>query len=936
MGDFFTPGPNPEPIVPAGSDSFDVPQPNYRAIGQMLEKGRQDAAGATTTKGGIADFFSHPIDTLLTWLAYLLAWILSKLLCIVAFLLRLITTVDDNAAPGFDAVIRSSLEHVFQLPVGGTTSRKLAAGLDTKGAAASIGKTIITALTAGVVTSSGQTIQPGTAAAEQFLGKLAHIGIEGWVDGAIEETLSLGRWKALLELVPIMSDVLGLGRLSRRVLTPHLKILVEDPSTWFLNSQYRPTLLAEGTAVREHLRGRLSRTDLDSLLGKLGHSPANIDALLNINTKQLSIDEVDFLRSHGVYADQTALQILENDGWDQVSAQYLLNIAEQRRMDKWNLQLLDDSLAAFKAGEIDQTQLHETVINSDLPQEEQNFVENIAVTRRLLNVKHLTLSEVEAMIKAHIMSLDDLRVWMTRENYPPDEQTFLELLLLGKVTTADQVAQAKADKAAATAAAAKAKADKAAATAAAAALKLQQKGVSLATFEKLVQNGQRTFADFTTFLQQQALQAPAIQDLVDNLHATIDKQTAAATAHDALVSTSTEKHVPLSQVETSVVQGSLTMQDLTNFLVSQNYAAADQQIITDYVQAKIDAAQAQAAAKTSATGAAAAKGISLPDLERAARLGLTTVDAYSAALDAAGYDAASRDLMVGILQNQITSDTATLATRKKAMAAAAKQQISLPNLEQAVIQGLRPIADYTAELSLLGYDAADQQTMTELLQVRVDNAKAVAAKQATARADLATKNISLADLERAVKLGVATIDQYNAALASVGYDANDQAILSASLLAQVAQVKQAATKAAAASKALGKKGVSLAQEQALVKTGVLRLDAYGAFLTDQGYSATDAANLQALLSLQIDQAKVAAALHDAAAAKAQDRAISLAKEEQAVIAGVRTMNDYAGLVAQLGYDDVDQATLIDLLSQKVAAARVKTAAGGSPAAPTAQ
>ena len=67
------------------------------------------------------------------------------------------------------------------------------------------------------------------------------------------------------------------------------------------------------------------------------------------------------------------------------------------------------------------------------------------------------------------------------------------------------------------------------------------------------------------------------------------------------------------------------MQDLDNFLTTNEYAAADKTIIENYVQAQIKLSLASRTAKASATAAAGAKKISLPELERAARLGVTTV-----------------------------------------------------------------------------------------------------------------------------------------------------------------------------------------------------------------------------------------------------------------------------------------------------------------------
>lgn len=922
MGGFFSPPQNPEPFVPSGQDAFDVPPPSFRLIGQALGTGLKDV-------GAIGTLATNLIDTVAKVLAYVLGWILSKLLCIVAFLIDFVNRVDDAAAPGLDAVARNSLAHVFQIPIAGAGKQRLTRSSDFQGAADNIGKDVMAALIAGVGQTPGSPIKPTSAPSEQFLAKITRIGIEGWVEGALTEAISLGQFEGVMQLVPLMSDVLGLGRLSRRVLAPPLKVLVEDPYTWKLNLDYRPTLLSASEAVRQLLRGRKDRAWLDDHLGKQGYSPDFIEALINQNTLQLSISDVDYLRSHGYYSDDTALQTLKNQGWDEISAKNLLYIAEQKRLDVYNKQLLDDSITAFQNGEIDQGQLHNIVLNSNLPTEEQNFLENIAVTKRLLNPKHLTLSEVQTLIKAHIMNLDDLRQWMTRENYPLDEQTLLELWLFGQIQNADQAAAAKKQKQIDAAAAAIAKQQAAELKAAQAAAKAQVAGVSLADYQQLVKLGQRTFADYKAFLTKLQLPAQSVTDLVDLLHAQITAQQTAQQQHDALVAESDQKHVPLSTIESNVINGTLSIAEFQTWLQQQEYTAQDVQLATDYVQQKIDAKAAAAKSKQDAAGAAAAKGISLPQLERAARLGLTTVDAYAAALDSAGFDATSRDLMVGILQAQLAADQAAAELRKSAASKATAAKVSLAQFETAVISGIKTMDDYRAQLNLLGFSPDDIDTLSSLLQLRVDHAADVAAAHAAAALALQNRGLSLAQIETAVKLGVMTIDQYSSALAGAGFAQDSTTILSTSLLAEVAKIKAAERKQAAAAAKLATKGLSLAQQEQLVLAGLATLDSYQAYLSAQGFTPADSAALVSLLALKVAQSNTAAATHQAADQAASARHISLASEEKAVVQGIRTMDDYRALLAQLGFNDIDTSTLVALLQAKIDAA----AGSANPAAP---
>jgi hypothetical protein len=925
MADSFSPATGADQSVPTGQDKYDVAPPNYRQIGQALAAGQADYAAQTkAAKTGLSDFIAHPLDTLLTWAAEFLAWLLSMLLCVVAFIMRLVTSIDDGAAPGMAAVVKNSLGHVFGLPTG-STGRKVAAGVDGNAMGAQIGTMILNAMKSGAPASAGKPLQPDDTAAKNFLAMLARLGVEGWIDGFVAEAIGGGHLASVLELVPIMNEVLGLGRLSRRALAPLVKILVADPYTWKLHLDYRPALMPDGLAVREFIRGNLTAAQLDNALGKHGYSPDVIAALVNHHRKGISQPDLEYLVARGYWSTDRFDQALKDDGYDESSRLTLKNLPEQRLLDQLAEKRMQLFIQAYERGDVDDAEMENEVNSHSFTDPVKLQILDLARTHRLHAVKHLTLGEVQTMIKAHVMNLDDLRTWMTRENYPVEEQSLLEIYLMGQITTADEAAGAKRQKAqdAKTAAAARvAKQQQAAADAAA---KAATKGLSIATFESLVENHLRSFDEFTAFLKELSIPPASITALVELLHEKINTKEATEAAHEALAAAAAIKHLPLSQIEAAVIAGTIPISDLAQFMTQQKFAQTDIDTALTYVQGKLDDATAKAAAAEAAKAAAAVKGISLPNLERAARLGLVAPADYSAALTSAGFDAHSVDLMAGILSSQMAADQHTIEQRAAAAAAAAKKNISLPALEKAVIAGLQPMGAYQAQLVALGYDAGDVATLVGLLQLQVDTAADVAAKKAAAAAKLGVKNLSLAEIERAVRLGVLSVDQYRADLAGIGFAPADVAILAASILAELAATKAAEAKQAAIAAALKNKGVSLAQEQQLVKDGISTLDAYTAFLRTQGYSDTVAAQLTQLLGDQMDQAALAAQKHADAAARAAEKNISLASEEKAVVDGIRTLDDYDALLVNLGFNETDQATLIALLELRLPAPEVPAA-----------
>lgn len=925
MADTFQPAIGSDQSVPTGEDKYDVPPPNYRQIGQAFAAGQADfQATQKTAAPTFGKVLLAAVDDVLKFLAMIVGWALSIVLCVVAFIMRLITSIDDSAAPGMQAIVKNSLGHVFGIG-DGPHDRKVGQGVDGNKMGVQISKMITDAIRSGVPASAGKTIQPDDTAANNFIALLARMGVEGWIDGFVAEAIGGGHFASVLELLPIMNEVLGLGRQGRRALAPMMKIFVQDPFTAKLHLDYRPAHLSESAIVRQHLSNRLTPDKLDTALGKQGLSPDNIKELVTQARPDLSDADFEFYVTHGFVSEAQYEDRLLNQGWLHDPRQRQLKLPQQRVFSALAAKRWDIWVEAYTRGDIDDAALTAELSTHSWSPEVKSEMEATARLERDLRPKHLTLGQVETMIKAHVMNIDDLRTWMTRENYPLEEQILLEVWLLGEITSADEAHAAKAAKQKAAAEAAIAKAEKAAADAAAAAAKLEVKGVSVATFESLVESGLRSFDEFTAFLQVQGLQPAAIAALEDLLHHKIAAKEAAAAAHDDVLDRAGEKHLSLSQVEAAVIAGVIPIADLQTFMTQQKFAPADIAIALDYVQGKLDAATAKADAAAAAAAAASVKGISLPNLERAARLGLTTPDDYSAALTAAGFDPHAVELMTGILTAQIAADQDTLAQRAAAAARAATREISLPSLERAVITGLQPMSAYQAQLVALGYDPGDVATLVNLLQLQVDNAHDVAEKKAAAAAKLATKNLSLAEIERAVRLHVLSMDQYRRELADIGFSVEDIGVLSASMLAELTAAAAAAAKQASISNTLGAKGVSLAQEQQLVRAGLSSLDAYTAFLRTQGYSAAVAAQLTQLLADQMAQANLAAAKHEIAAARAAQSNISLADEEKAVVQGIKTLDDFAAFLVDLGFNPVDQATLVALLELRIQPAAVPAA-----------
>jgi len=922
MGDFFLPQPGgsappPEP---------DIPPPDFQEVGKGISAGFE----ATDWTGALAKKLWGAITY---GASLLLSWIIKAAATIAAGFLNVLTETDEKANSAYGLLTAATLEHLFGVQINPRDVAGRGQREQRVVVANTIGQAIFGALFAAAPTSGAGGLRPSSAASEQYLQTVTHLGLEGWMESWIVDALSLHELQRFGELKDVMAEMLGLGRLTRRVLAPPMKILVEDPYTWKLNDTYRPTLLPHELATRQFLRGKLTRDQLDQVLGWQGWSPANIDYLINSNAKFLSLADLDYQIQRGFKSEADAVQYLRDQGWDQETATSQVSVFHERRIDVYRKELIQASEQAFIDKDIDADTFRAVVQTSGLPEEEQSWIIKVAGARREMKFKRLTLSEIEQLIRAGIMNVDDLRQWMLRENYSFEDAQFLELLLIDQVTTKAAADKAKAEKLAAKKKADAEKAKLAAQKQALLDAQAADKGVTRQQAAQLVKDGQWTFDQYAQFLTNHGVGPDGIVQLTDLLHTLIDDQKAAQDKRDAAKAAAAEKEVPLAQIEAGVKSGVVSMDEFRAFLTAQKYGQDDIDTFVSLLQSQIDAAKLKAKAVADAKVKAAQKHINLPSLERAVRLGLVPIESYRAALQAAGEDPTSADLLVGILRDQIAADTATQKKRADASLRAGAQGLSLAQTEQAVINHVLPMSAYTLLLGKLNFDQADTAALAELLQLRVDHQQTANEKQALADQKADATGLSLAAIQRATKLGVLSLDQYTALLARIGLSQDDVAILRTSMLVELQKMAGANKVRTAAASKLAKQGLSLAQEESAVIAGVESVDLFKSNLLAQGVTDANVTTIVDLVMLKKDQAEAAAAKRAIAEARAADKDPGLAKEEALVSAGIISMDDYGAYLRELKMDDLDIAQLEALLADKIGAAQAKAAAAGTQPAP---
>jgi hypothetical protein len=774
VAEFFTP-PDGFPEVPPEPAT---PPPDFPGIGTSFTLG---AAAAAKDLGWAAQW----ADWVLQIVARLIGFLLSLALKIFAYLMKIMGNVTDEAGAGYGAIVAATLHELFGVTVDPATVNTRASGPERAAVAASLGQAIIGTMFSSAPVQAAGGIPPSDAAANNFLRVMMNMELNGWLESWFADAATYHLLEKYGDLKDGVTRILGLGRMSRQVFAPPLKVLVHDPYQALLDQKYRPKHVDVQTAMRAFHRGDVDRAGLSTILGNQGYTEQEIDWAVIDHAKFIPNADLGYLVDRGIWTRDQAAAYLRQQGWAADGANYVLEIEADKRVQKYRDEMVSIATDAYVRGEITADQLSTAINNAGTQSAEGLWAADTANLKRSVHVTHLSRGDIEHGIKDGVMNFNDLKAWALRNNMPLDEEVFLELAIqvdenkaAGAAAAKAAAAKAKADAQAAKTKAAQEKADAAKAQAA-------DKGITVAEAEALVRAGNWTFAQLEGFLTSKGYGPDAIAGIEALLHEKIDAAAAAGSKATGVRTAAKARGLNLAQTEKAVVDGILTIDQLTAWLTSQGFDPADAAVIVQETQRAADDAKLRAATKAAASAEAGKRGISLPALERAVRLHITPIQTYTTALQNAGFDSSSVDLLTATLAAQMAQDAAAKASKGTTTGAPAAKVPTLAQIEQEVAAGVRPIGDYSAALLKAGYSADDTAQLAQLLQHKLDHSTAAAALHSDAVGQAVKRGIDLSQAEAAVLGGINSMDDYDAMLTTLGYDDVDRATLDALLFAKV-------------------------------------------------------------------------------------------------------------------------------------------------------
>jgi hypothetical protein len=786
-----------------------------------------------------------------------------------------------------------------------------------------VANAVIATVMAGMHPPPGE-LEPSSEAAENFLGMLGSLVYQSWFEGllfehALSEVPGQEALESTAELARDLINCLGLNRMARTALRPLVRTVIAQPLEWKVNKTYTPTLLSPASVVRQFLRGKWDWTETHEELARAGYSEARIDALLNEQQKFLSVGDVRQLEQWGQWTHDKALQHLRDQGYDEPAALLALRVEGSKRIE----QLANSEAAALTSAFVDRTiddGTFDRLLTVAVPSApERAFMSELAHLRRDINIRHLSSGEVAAAIELKVLAFPDYRPALRREGYTEAAIDVKDLMLRARLDKEKKIEQHRVD-IAAERAAEKAARDKETAIKRAQleADRTRKRRGNPGDLERAVVRGLIPIERYVEVI------APEYDaDTVDILRRAVEADRVDYIAQqqraaDAL-QRAAHRGLDVAQLEQGVLAGVLTLDQYRQSLTFLKFEPADADVLVRTLRAKL-ADRASAAAKHAAAEAAARKrSVNLSVVEQLVRRGLRTVGEYDAFLQSLGFDDADRADLEDLLRAKIADDQAAADARAAASGQVGADGLTIDQFRRAVLLGLKTEAQFDTFLTDLNVSADVHALLMAELRDDLSQADAARQRRTQGGSRVDARELPLATVARAARLGIVAVDTYEQRLARAGYSADDIAIERELLLLEIADVQAARQTQAAADQAAPASGLTLAEIARAVKAGVLTLDDYRARAVELGLGQDDVDTLTRVLGDDLAETRAAQARRTELASTLKAQNVSLAVLEDQVRQGALTLDGYFDTLVRAGLAPEDADVLWTLLADALGA-----------------
>lgn len=692
--------------------------PNLDEPTKYGEKAKQEVQGWYDV--GLFDAMEGVVNNGLTKAANQVAQLFfGSVDAIIVLVAKAVFAVLGELDPAFGTIASLVVGNMFDVQVDTSAFTNMYDGSSRKAISSAVGNNLLKAFKGDQANVGAGGLEPSTAAAEDYLGIMANLAIEGWTFDVLGGCLPFVHLDHLGALNEQMASVLGLGRMSRAVLRPFVNTLIATPALWSVNKQYRPKMLSVPEAIAAMNRGDIDEATMLEIAQRDGYGDDAIAALRNAAIKTLTLPDMRMLVRSATWQRDDAIAELRLSNHDAARAELLWNVEDARDLEHHQLELANAVAAAYVDRKIDEPTLAEQLGAIDLPALTTARIHELASQKRLVNVLHLTRADVESAVELEVLSTSDYADWLKARGYADNDALTLELMLQAKMNKLSDAKTARA------AAAAERAAQKAAKLQAAAAKRDQVAAEhadwtgTLAQAERLVVRSVMPTTQYRQILIDHNLSAGDADAMVTTAVQDRDTRTAAIAKRAAAAAKTTTPALSLSALERATIMGALSVQQLGAELADRKYDQVDAGIIIDLVNDGIAARTAALARTAAAAARLASKSINLGQVQKAVVDGVQSLAQYSAFLTAQQFDATSIATLVADMQVQLDNRALANARHAAAVAKLEASHLSLAEEEKAVVQGILTLADYQGYLVAHDFDGADVAILTALLETKL-------------------------------------------------------------------------------------------------------------------------------------------------------------------------------------------------------------------------
>jgi len=319
----------------------------------------------------------------------------------------------------------------------------------------------------------------------------------------------------------------------------------------------------------------------------------------------------------------------------------------------------------------------------------------------------------------------------------------------------------------------------------------------------------------------------------------------------------TTRKIDLGRFERLVRRGARTLAQYDALLAELGFEEASRAAMRELLELTI-AEDARAREERDAGEARLRpRGLSLEQFRRGVLLGVKTVADFEQFLIAENFTADAQIVLLAELRAALADADAARRRRDEAAARVEARELPIGTAANAARLGVISPDAFVARLEGAGFSAEDVDVQLELLLLEIADVQAARARREAAEADAQLRGLSLADVERAVKAGVRSIEDYRARASQLGYTVAAVDDLVELLRLELAQLAEARRRRETIGGELVARNLSIGQLEEAVTKGFQSLDDFIAGVVALGYGLDDAELLAALLAVDLE-AKAAA------------------------------------------------------------------------------